>query len=161
MAPIVRSGCIHGLSARVRLGIRASFGRALEHGPSRNHAKSLTSESPELGIARGRIATHIVRHAARPLVSKNTRIGSRFVSPSQYALALYQRWTILGSTAATKILGASPMHRAIPTPLSSWLASSIRSKVTAGSETEKRIFSGSLILSCAATVIDSRPHSLF
>ena len=158
--------CIYDLSVRVRLDIGASVGWAFEHGPFRNHSKSLTSGSPELGIVRALITAQTVWHPACPFVIKDTRIGSCFVSPSQYGLALYQRWTTLGSTVATKTLGASLTHWAVPALLSNWLASSIRSKVTAGSGTVKRKFRGSLVLSCAATIIDSRPrrhrmHSFF
>ncbi len=107
-------------------------------------------------MRRGLILTQIVRLSASPLAKKDTRIGSCFVSPSQYGVALYQRRTTLGSTVATKTLGASFTHGEFPDPLSSWLAISIRSNVTAGSERVKRRFRGSLILSCAATIIDSR-----
>jgi hypothetical protein len=150
-------GYLYRLSVCIRLCIRTSVGSALEHGPSRSHAKSLTSGSPEHGIFRGHIVTQIVWHAAHPLDPIDTRIGSCFVSPSQYGLALYQRSTTLGSTVATKTLGASFMKWTVPAPLSSWLISSIRSNVKAGSERVKRKFRGSLVLSCADTIIDSRP----
>jgi hypothetical protein len=149
-------GCIYSLSVPVRLDIRAGLGLALEHGPSRNHAKSPTSESPDLRIGRGHIVTQIVRHSAFRSDMRNTWIGSCFVSPSQYGLALYQRWMTFDSTSARKILGAASTHWAVPTPWSNWLAISIRSSVTAGSVRVKHKIRGSLILPCADTVIDSR-----
>ena len=149
-------GRIYRLSARVRPGICAGVGRALEYGPSRNQAKSLAPRGPEPDSLRGLILTQIVRLAACPFAIKDTRIGSCFVSPSQYGLALYQRWTTLGSTFAVKILGASSTHLAVPAPLSNWLAISIRINVTDASVSVKRKVRGSLVLSCAATIIDSR-----
>ena len=99
---------------------------SLQQGPSTNQARSMTSESsPLLGMLIGLILTQIVRLAACPSVLKNTCIGSCFVSPFQYGLALYQRWTTLGSSSATKTLGAVLIHWATRAPLSNWLANSI------------------------------------
>ena len=116
--PVQVAGEHYSLSVRIRLGNGASVEWVLEHGPSRNHSESLTSESAELGIVRGLIVTQIVWHPAWPLVLKNTLIESCFVSPFQYGLALYQRWMTLGSTVARKTLRASLTHWAIRAPLS-------------------------------------------
>jgi hypothetical protein len=134
-----------------------SIGRTDEHGPSRNQAKSLTSGSPEFAIIRGRILTQIVRQTACPFVINDARIGSCFVSPSQYGLALYQRCTTLGTTVVTKTPVPSFTHSAHSARLSNWFAISIRSKVMVGSESVKRKCRGALVLSCATTIIDIRP----
>lgn len=75
--------CVYRLTVCVLPGIEIGVGRNSEHGPSRHQTESLTPRNPAFGIVLGHIVTQIVRLVAYPFITENTRIGSRFVSPSQ------------------------------------------------------------------------------